>query len=84
MAGTARARGVIPAQVMWPGTFSRDVPPCPEPVNPARIAENLAAVEVRLTPGDLTAIDALDTGVRGGPAPESVTLERYGVPIPDA
>jgi diketogulonate reductase-like aldo/keto reductase len=30
------------------------------------------------------AIDALDTGVRGGPEPDSITLENYGRPIPKA
>jgi hypothetical protein len=32
----------------------------------------------------LAAIDALDRGVRGGPEPESVTLEAYGREIPEA
>ena len=30
------------------------------------------------------AIDALDTGVRGGPDPGSITLEAYGKAIPEA
>jgi hypothetical protein len=32
---------------------------------------------------EIGAIDALDTGVRGGPEPDSVTLETYGRPIPE-
>jgi len=32
----------------------------------------------------LAAIDALDTGVRGGPEPDSITLDNYGMPIPEA
>ena len=37
-----------------------------------------------LTEDDLAAIDGLDTGVRGGPEPEAVTLETFGRPIPEA
>ena len=32
----------------------------------------------------IAAIDALDTGVRGGPDPDSITLESYGIEIPEA
>ena len=35
-------------------------------------------------PAELTALDALDTGVRGGPEPDDVTLEAYGRSIPEA
>ena len=37
-----------------------------------------------LTPAEMDAIDALDTGRRGGPEPEAVTLEAYGREIPEA
>ena len=40
-------------------------------------------VMVRLAE-QLAAIDALDTGVRGGPEPEDVTRENYGIDIPEA
>jgi len=29
-------------------------------------------------------VDALDTGVRGGPDSDSITLEAYGIDIPKA
>ena len=32
----------------------------------------------------MAAIDALDTGRRGGPEPEAITLEVYGRDIPEA
>ena len=32
----------------------------------------------------MTAIDALDTGRRGGPEPEAITLETFGRDIPEA
>ena len=37
-----------------------------------------------LTTEQLAAIDALDTGVRGGPEPDSITLETFGRDIPEA
>ena len=36
--------------------------------------------DVELTTGELKALDALDTGARGGPEPDDVTLEAYGRP----
>ena len=57
--------------------------------------ETRAAVEAAISPGyrhidfelsteQLAAIDALDTGRRGGPEPESITLENFGRMIPEA
>jgi hypothetical protein len=37
-----------------------------------------------LTDNDLAAIDALDTNQRGGPEPTDITLENFGMPIPEA
>ena len=37
----------------------------------------------KLSSDEPAAIDALDTGQRGGPEPEAITLETYGRPIPD-
>lgn len=33
---------------------------------------------------ELSAIDALDTGKRGGPEPQAITLEAFGRDIPEA
>lgn len=47
--------------------------------------QTVAAVEAALETGyrhiDTAAIDALDTGVRGGPEPADITRENFGIEI---
>jgi diketogulonate reductase-like aldo/keto reductase len=50
----------------------------PKSIRPDRIRENFDVFDFTLTEGDLTAIDALDTGIRRGPEPADVTLEIFG------
>jgi diketogulonate reductase-like aldo/keto reductase len=56
----------------------------PKSTKPHRIAENFDVVDFELSADELTAIDALDTGKRGGPEPTEITLANYGRPIPEA
>jgi diketogulonate reductase-like aldo/keto reductase len=72
------------AQVMLRWHLQKGRSAIPKSVKPARIAENFDVFDFELTREQIAAIDALDTGVRGGPEPDSVTLENYGVPIPEA
>ncbi|MYM20563.1 aldo/keto reductase [Brevibacterium sp. 5221] len=76
--------GRTPAQVMlaWHIAEGRQV--IPKSVKPARIGENIDVFDIELTAEDLAAIDALDTGKRGGPDPAEVTLEAFGREIPEA
>jgi diketogulonate reductase-like aldo/keto reductase len=80
----AAAHGRTPAQVMlrWHLQQGRQV--IPKSVTPARIAENLDVFDFDLTDEQLAAVDALDTGVRGGPEPEQITRATFGRVIPEA
>jgi diketogulonate reductase-like aldo/keto reductase len=80
----AKAYGKTPAQVMlrWHLQQGRQV--IPKSTKPERIAENFDVFDFELTGEQLAAIDALDTGKRGGPEPADVTLETFGREIPEA
>jgi diketogulonate reductase-like aldo/keto reductase len=79
----AKAHDQTPAQVMlrWHLQQGRSV--IPKSTKPQRIAENIDVFDFELSTPELAAIDALDTGQRGGPEPESITLESYGRQIPE-
>ena len=80
----ARAHGKSPAQVMlrWGIQHGRSV--IPKSTKPDRIAENIDIFDFQLAADEIAAIDALDTGRRGGPEPEAITLEAFGREIPEA
>ncbi|MCI2957580.1 aldo/keto reductase [Agromyces atrinae] len=76
--------GKSAAQVMlrWHIQEGRQV--IPKSTKPERIAENIDVFDFELSAEELAQIDALETGVRGGPEPEAITLESFGRDIPEA
>jgi diketogulonate reductase-like aldo/keto reductase len=80
----AEAHGKSAAQVMlrWGLQHGRSV--IPKSTKPERIAENIDVFDFELTADQMTAIDGLDTGRRGGPEPDDITLEAFGRDIPEA
>jgi diketogulonate reductase-like aldo/keto reductase len=80
----ADTHGKSAAQVMlrWHLQQGRSV--IPKSTKPHRIAENFDVFDFELTSAELTAIDGLDTGKRGGPDPDAITLDSFGREIPDA
>ncbi|MGW2827414.1 aldo/keto reductase, partial [Streptomyces sp. NPDC001443] len=80
----ADAHGKSPAQVLlrWGLQQGRSV--IPKSTKRHRIAENIDVFDFDLAADELSALDALETGRRGGPEPENVTLADYGRAIPEA
>ncbi len=78
------AHGKTTAQVMLRWHLQQGRSAIPKSVTPHRIAENFDVTDFALTDSELASIDALDTGVRGGPEPASITLENFGIAIPEA
>ena len=72
-----------PAQVMLRWHLQRGRSVIPKSTKPKRIAENIDVFDFDLSTEELAEIDALDTGQRGGPEPEAITLENFGRPIPE-
>lgn len=80
----AQAHGKSAAQVMLRWHLQQGRSAIPKSIRAARIAENFDVFDFELDGRQLAAIDALDTGVRSGPVPDSITLENYGREIPEA
>ena len=80
----AKAHGKTAAQVMlrWGIQHGRSV--IPKSVSPSRMAENFALFDFELSAEQMAAIDALETGVRGGPDPDTVSLDTFSRDIPVA
>jgi diketogulonate reductase-like aldo/keto reductase len=80
----AQAHGKGPAQVMlrWGLQEGRSV--IPKSTKPTRIAENIDVFDFELSAEEISAIEGLDTGRRGGPDPSAITLEAFGRDIPEA
>ncbi len=80
----AAAHDKTAAQVMLRWHLQQGRSAIPKSVKPERIAANFDVFDFDLTAAELQRIDALDTGVRGGPEPEAVTREAFHRDIPEA
>jgi len=80
----AQAHGKSPVQVMLRWGLQEGRSLIPKSTKPTRMAENIDVFDFELSPDEIAAVDGLDTGRRGGPEPDAVTLEAYGREIPDA
>jgi len=80
----ARQHGKSAAQVMLRWHLQEGRSAIPKSTKQARIAENFDVFDFELSRDQLNAINALDTGVRGGPDPDSITLETFRRVIPEA
>jgi len=80
----AREHGKSPAQVMLRWHLQHGRSAIPKSTNPQRIAANLDVLGFELTAEQLSAIDALDRGVRGGPDPDEIDPSTWDLEIPEA
>jgi 2,5-diketo-D-gluconate reductase A len=78
-----RGHGRSTAQIMLRWHLQKGRSAIPKSTRPARIAENFDVFDFELSAEEVAAIDALDTGVRGGPDPAGITLESFGREIPE-
>jgi len=80
----AKTHGKSPAQVMlrWGLQHGRSV--IPKSTKPSRIAENIDVFDFKLSAEEMSSIDGLDTGRRGGPEPEAITIAAFGREIPES
>jgi diketogulonate reductase-like aldo/keto reductase len=80
----AQAHGKTPAQVMLRWHLQQGRSAIPKSTNPARIAENFDVFDFDLTTDELASIDALDSGVRSGPDPDTRRDDLFARVIPEA
>ena len=80
----AAAHGKSAAQVMVRWHLQEGRSAIPKSTKAERIAENFDVFDFQLTAEEIAEIDALDTGVRGGPPVEAITREAYAFEIPEA
>jgi Aldo/keto reductase family len=77
VAELAAKHGKTPAQVVLRWHIEHGFCAIPKSVKPHRIAENIDIFDFQLTADEVAAINALDTGVRGGPDPASINPATY-------
>ena len=79
--GLAAKYGKTPAQVVLRWHIEHGLSAIPKSVRPERIAENIDIFDFALTADEVAAIDAIDSGTRGGPDPETVDTKLFPVSV---
>ncbi len=79
--GLASKYDKTPAQIVLRWHIDHGWSAIPKSVHANRIGENFDVFDFTLTADEVAAIDGLDTGVRGGPDPESVDPARYSFKV---
>jgi diketogulonate reductase-like aldo/keto reductase len=79
----AEKYGKTPAQVVLRWHIEHGISAIPKSVRAERIAENFDVFDFALTADEVAAIDALDTGERGGPDPEVVDPKLFPIKVED-
>lgn len=64
LARIATSHGATPAQITLAWLMARGIVPCPSSTKPENLADNLAAVDIRLLETEITEIAALECGQR--------------------
>jgi diketogulonate reductase-like aldo/keto reductase len=82
--GIARDHARSPAQVMLRRGLQHGRSVIPKSTKPTRIEENIDVFDFELSTDEMAAIDGLDTGRRGGPEPDAITVEAFGREIPES
>jgi diketogulonate reductase-like aldo/keto reductase len=77
----AERHGRTPAQIVLRWHIEHGLSAIPKSVRPERIAENIDIVDFTLTAEEIAAIDALDSGVRGGPDPQIVDTKLFTISV---
>lgn len=73
----SRTHGKTAAQIILRWHFQNGVVAIPKSVNATRIAENFDIFDFSMSDAEMTKIDALDTGVRGGPDPTQIDTDSF-------
>lgn len=81
--GLAQKYGKTPAQIVLRWQIELGNSAIPKSVRPERIRENADIFDFGLQADEVGAINALDTGRRGGPDPEEVDPQMFDFAIPD-
>ena len=80
----ARQHGKTPAQVLLRWHLQQGRSTIPKSTDPDRIRQNIDVLEFELSAQEVSALDALETGRRGGPDPDAVDPSSWGVGVPEA